>query len=310
MIEKIVLARHQGFCMGVERAIKIADETAETRSSEGPVTILNEIVHNEAVVEGFRNRGVGQATSVNDVDSGLLIISAHGVSPSVVEAAASKGLEVIDATCPLVTRIYRIIKRAIDNGLHIIHYGDPHHDETAGVIGHAPDRITVAANHEELIALPNWKDRKLGLTVQTTAHARQFEEVERLARSKWPHIEVFNTICNATTERQDAIMEMAPIVDIILVVGSQTSANSKRMASISADACGRGLLIESARDIKPEWFGPETGTVKVGVSAGASTPQFLVDEVVSRLVELADQSIDIVHLKDTELPKRTKAKAG
>lgn len=105
-------------------------------------------------------------------------------------------------------------------------------------------------------------------------------------------------------------MEMAPMVDLILVVGSQTSANSKRMASISADACGRGLLIESARDIKPEWFGPESGTVKVGVSAGASTPQFLVDEVVSQLVELADQSIDIVHLKDTERPNQTKAKAG
>ena len=289
--------------MGVERAIKIADETAETRSHEGPVTILNEIVHNEAVVERFRDRGVGQATSVSGVDSGLLIISAHGISPSVVEAAESKGLEVIDATCPLVTRIYRIIKQAIDNGLHVIHYGDPHHDETAGVVGHAPDKITVAANNEELLALPDWPERKLGLTVQTTAHALQFEEVEQLARSKWPHIEVFNTICNATTQRQDAIMEMAPMVDMILVVGSQTSANSKRLASISADACGRGILIESADDIKAEWFGSKTGVVRVGVSAGASTPQFLVDDVVSHLVELADKSIDIVRLEDTERPK-------
>lgn len=310
MIEKIVLARHQGFCMGVERAIKIADETAETRSSEGPVTILNEIVHNEAVVERFRNRGVGQAKSVNDVDSGLLIISAHGIAPSVVAAAESKGLEVIDATCPLVTRIYRIIKRAIDNGLHIIHYGDPHHDETAGVIGHAPDKITIAANHEELLALPDWPDRKLGLTVQTTAHALQFEEVENLARSKWPHIEVFNTICNATTERQDAIMEMAPMVDIVLVVGSQTSANSKRLAAISADACGKGVLIESAADIKPEWFGAETKVVNVGVTAGASTPQFLVDDVVAHLVALVDKPIDIVHLRDTERPKRKRAEAN
>ena len=303
MIEKIVLARHQGFCMGVERAIKIADETAETRGSEGPVTILNEIVHNEAVVEGFRKRGVEQATSVNDVNSGLLIISAHGISPRVVDAARAKGLEVINATCPLVTRIYSIIKTAIENGLYIIHYGDPHHDETAGVVGHAPDRITVAANHEELIALPDWLDRKLGLTVQTTAHARQFEEVEQLARSKWPHIEVFNTICNATTERQDAIMEMAPMVDIILVVGSQTSANSKRMASISADACGKGLLIESASDLKPDWFGPETGVVKVGVSAGASTPQFLVDDVITQLVNFSDKPIDIIRLADTERPQ-------
>jgi len=296
--------------MGVERAIKIADETAETRSNDGAVTILNEIVHNEAVVEGFRERGVGQATAVSEVDSGLLIISAHGISPGVVEAAESKGLEVIDATCPLVTRIYRIIKRAIGKGLHVIHYGDPHHDETAGIVGHAPDKITVAANNEELLALPDWPDRKLGLTVQTTAHAQQFEEVEQLAQSKWPHIEVFNTICNATTQRQDAIMEMAPIVDMILVVGSQTSANSKRLASISDDLCGTGVLIESAADIKPEWFGANTGVANVGVSAGASTPQFLVDDVVSRLVELADKPIDIVRLKDTERPKRVKAKAN
>ncbi len=307
MIKKIVLARYQGFCMGVERAIKIADETAETRGQNSAVTILNEIVHNEAVVDGFRRRGVGQATSLDDVDSGLLIISAHGIAPGTIEAARSKGLEVIDATCPLVTRIYRIINKAIADGLYIIHYGDPHHDETAGIVGHAPDRITVAASHEELLALPDWPNRKLGLTVQTTAHSRQFREVEKLALTKWPQIEVFNTICNATTQRQDSIMEMAPLVDMILVVGSQTSANSKRLASLSADACGKGMLIETAADIKPEWFDPDAGVTRVGVSAGASTPQFLIDDVIDRLLQLSDQSTEVVRLKDTPKPKQATA---
>jgi len=288
--------------MGVERAIKIAEDTAEKRRGEGKVTILNEIVHNDAVVEKFRREGVGQALSVDDVDDGILIISAHGISPDVVQSAEGRGLEVIDATCPLVTRIYRIIKKAINRGLYIVHYGDSHHDETAGVVGHAPDRITVAGSHEELLALPDWSDRRLGLTVQTTAHASEFAEVEKLAREKWPHIEVFNTICNATTRRQGAIMELAPQVDMILVVGSETSANSKRLAMISADACGRGELIGSADDIREAWFENDPDVETIGVSAGASTPQFLVDEVIDRLVQIGGGKVEVIRL----LPEKRK----
>jgi len=310
MLKKIIVARHHGFCMGVERAIKIAEDTAAKRGGESNVTILNEIVHNEAVVGKFRREGVGQALSVRDVDEGILIISAHGVSPEVVRSAQGKGLEVIDATCPLVTRIYRIIKKAIARGLYIVHYGDPHHDETAGIVGHAPDRITVAASHEELLALPDWRDRRLGLTVQTTAHAAEFAEIEKLARRKWPHIEVFNTICNATTRRQGAIMELAPQVDMVLVVGSQTSANSKRLAVISNDACGRGELIGSADDIREEWFTNDSEIENVGVSAGASTPQFLVDDVIDRLVEIGGGKVEVIRLLPEKRKKKLNSAAG
>jgi 4-hydroxy-3-methylbut-2-enyl diphosphate reductase len=310
MLKEIIVARHHGFCMGVERAIRIAEDTAVKLGARGNVTILKEIVHNEAVVEAFRSKGVGQAMSVDDVDDGVLIISAHGISPEVVCSAEAKGLEVVDATCPLVTRIYRIIRKAIDRGLHIVHYGDPHHDETAGIVGHAPDRISVVASHAELLALPDWGDRRLGLTVQTTAHAMEFEEVERLARLKWPHIEVFNTICNATTRRQDAIMELAPEVQLILVVGSQTSANSKRLAMISADACGHGELIGSAEDIRDEWFADASGVERVGVSAGASTPQFLVDAVIKRLVEIGGGQVKVVRLRPKGRDKRLDAGLG
>ncbi len=294
IIRKIILARHQGFCMGVRRAIDTAERTARERAGRQRVTILNEIVHNEAVVDRFRREGVGQASSVDEVEDGALIISAHGIAPAVVAQALAKGLEVVDATCPLVSKIYDIIKKAIAEGYHIVHFGDPHHDETKGIVGHAPKRITVAANREELLALPDWVDRKLGLTVQTTAHVDLIRELEDAAQAKWPHIEVFNTVCNATTQRQAAIQELAPQVDMILVVGSQSSANSNRLTKISEAACGRGRLIASADDIEPDWFAPEQGVTRVGVSAGASTPQFLVDEVIERLVKLSDGKAEVV----------------
>lgn len=290
MIKQIIMANHHGFCMGVKRAINIAEETS--KNNDGKVTILNEIVHNESVVEKFRREGVGQAFSVEDVDDGTLIISAHGIAPSVIKRAEERGLKVIDATCPLVTRIYDIIVKAVDNGFHIIHYGDPSHDETHGVMGYAPDKITVAEDHEALLALPEWKERKLGLTVQTTAHEKEFEAAEELALQKWPHIKVFNTICNATTKRQQAILELAPQVDMVLVVGSKTSANSNRLAQISDAICGRGVLIDSVNDVKEEWF--TENVEKVGISAGASTPEFLVEEVINKLVGLSGGEAEVV----------------
>lgn len=292
MIKKIIMANHHGFCMGVKRAIQIAEETAE--KSEQKVTILNEIVHNEAVVENFRQQGVAQAFSLDDVNEGTLIISAHGIAPDVITTAEAKGLEVIDATCPLVTRIYEIVEKVVANGYDIIHYGNSKHDETIGIVGYAPNNITVAASKEELLALPEWKDKKLGLTVQTTHHIKEFAEIEQLAKEKWPHIEIFNTICNATTKRQNAIMDLAPKVDMVLVVGSETSANSRRLASISNAICGKGILIGSAADIKDSWFDDDQQVETVGISAGASTPDFLVEEVINHLKKLSGDTAEVI----------------
>ncbi len=292
MLKQIFIARHHGFCMGVKRAINIAEETAATDTND--VTILNEIVHNAAVVERFKNEGVGQKLSVDDVEGGTLIISAHGVAPSVKERANAKGLKVIDATCPLVSRIYEIILKVVENGYHVIHIGDKNHDETIGVFGHAPEHITVVSNKKDIDALPAWPERKLGLTVQTTYHMAQFQEMEILAREKWPHIEVFDTICNATTKRQQAVMDLAPRVDMFLVVGSKTSANSQRLAEISNAICGNGRLINSAEDILDEWFDDDRGIRTVGVSAGASTPEFLVEAVVKRLVGISGGTAEVI----------------
>ncbi|MEA1980402.1 MAG: 4-hydroxy-3-methylbut-2-enyl diphosphate reductase [candidate division Zixibacteria bacterium] len=298
MIKKIIIARHQGFCMGVKRAINIAEETA--RDEDGKVTIMNEIVHNEAVVSKFLEKGVGQSSSLDDINDGVLIISAHGVAPDIKENAASKGLKVVDATCPLVERIYQIIEKAVDNDFHIIHYGEPGHDETQGIIGHAPNDITVASNKEELLALPNFKNSKLGLTVQTTAHQESFNDIVKLAKEKWPHIQIFNTICNATTQRQSAILDLSPKVDMVLVVGSKSSANSNRLAQIADAITGNGILISSANDIQLSWF--KKNIEKVGISAGASTPQFLVDETIERLIQISDGKAEVI------LPERRNKK--
>jgi 4-hydroxy-3-methylbut-2-enyl diphosphate reductase len=306
MIKQIVIARHYGFCMGVKRAISTAEKTAET--ARGPVTILNEIVHNDAVVASFRKKGVAQKFSAADVAEGTLIISAHGASPDVVEAADAKGLNVVDATCPLVSRIYDIIREVVPQGYYIIHFGDRNHDETTGVVGHAPDRITVVSSREELDNYPHWGDRKLGLTVQTTMGLDDFAEFEKAAREKWPHIETFDTICNATSKRQTAIMDMAAEVDMILVVGSQTSANSKRLANIAHLLCDRGELINTEADIRPEWFQGEGESVeKIGISAGASTPDFLVKAVIRKLVDLSGGTAEVLK---QEKKRKTPGVAG
>lgn len=292
MIKKIIIARHYGFCMGVKRAIKIADETA--RESSTPVTILNEIVHNDSVVEDFRQKGVGQKFAIDDIENGTVIISAHGVEPRVKQAARDKGLTVVDATCPLVNHIYKIIRKVIPQGYYLIHFGDTDHDETKGVVGHAPDRITVISSVDRLDQYPDWKDRKLGLTVQTTMRIEDFEAFRLAAEKKWPHLETFDTICMATSERQSAIRDMAPEVDMILVVGSQTSANSKRLAHISRTLCGRGELIGSADDIRENWFtGANEEIERIGVTAGASTPDFLVDAVIERLAQMSGGQAEI-----------------
>ncbi|MCX6826760.1 MAG: 4-hydroxy-3-methylbut-2-enyl diphosphate reductase [candidate division Zixibacteria bacterium] len=291
-LKKIILADYYGFCMGVKRAISLTEETV---ARYGKVTILKEIVHNEAIVEKFKQAGIGQSIHIADIDGGTVVIPAHGASPEVFKEAEIRGLAVVDATCPLVIRIHKIVKRLAENGYHILHFGDNAHDETLGIVGHAPDRVTVVPNIEALRALGPIEG-KLALTSQTTARVSGFVEIEREAKKKYPQIELFNTICNATNQRQVAIMDLAPWVDLMLVVGSESSANSKRLAQISKAICGRAYLIDNARDIKSEWFSAHGANIEVvGLSAGASTPDFLIDGAIERLKEIAGCAIEVVY---------------
>lgn len=298
-LKKIILARHYGFCMGVKRAIKIAEETGRTES--GPVNVINEIVHNDAVVEKLANDGVGVVHRVTDAPAGTIIVSAHGAPPSLFEEAAKKGLRVVDATCPLVIRIHKTILRLIDQGYQIIHFGDRDHDETVGVVGQGPvGRVQVVRSLEDLKSV-KLNGNKCALTSQTTAGVADFERISIEARKIFPGIEIFNTICNATSQRQAAIMNMASRVELMLVVGSSSSANSKRLRYISESICGRAYLINGAESLDPGWL---EGVETIGLTAGASTPDFLVEEVIDCLVSSSESTVEVIRLKpecDTDL---------
>jgi 4-hydroxy-3-methylbut-2-en-1-yl diphosphate reductase len=298
MLRKIYIAQDYGFCMGVKRAIKIAEETG--RTSKGPVNVINEIVHNDAVVEKLKQDGVGTVLSVADAPGGTVIVSAHGAPPKVFKEAREQGLQVIDATCPLVIRIHKIIHKLIENGYQIIHFGDHYHDETIGVVGQAPEgRVTVVNSIEDLRALtPN--GRKYALTSQTTAEIAEFTRVSDEAQKIFPGIEICNTICDATGQRQAAVLDLAPNVEMMLVVGSRSSANSKRLRNICEALCGHAYLINYATDLNESWL---DGITTVGVTAGASTPDFLVDEVIEKLVTYSNGVAETIRPKRNTLPQ-------
>jgi 4-hydroxy-3-methylbut-2-enyl diphosphate reductase len=294
-LEKIILARYYGFCMGVKRAIKIAEETGGSESE--PVNVINEIVHNDAVVKRLADDGVGYVYRVADAPGGTVIVSAHGAPPSLFKEAKRKGLRVVDATCPLVIRIHKTIHRLIDQGYIIIHFGDRYHDETIGVVGQGPPgRVHVLRSIDDLRNLDIEGD-KYALTSQTTAGVADFERISEEARKIFPGIEIFNTICDATSRRQAAIMDMALDVELMLVVGSSSSANSNRLRNISEAICGRAYLINSVESLEEEWL---EGCVTIGLTAGASTPDFLVEEVIERLVAYSKGEAEVVRLQESE----------
>jgi len=291
-LKKVIIAGHYGFCMGVKRAIAIVEETM---SSHEKVSILNEIVHNDAVVRKFSDAGVGQLHSIDEIDHGTIIISAHGASPEIIKKAQQRGLNIVDATCPLVIRIHKIIKKLAEDGYEIIHFGDVRHDETKGIVGHAPDKVLVVSSLKDFRQLKITGGR-LALTSQTTAHMADFLKVEKAARRRFPQVKVFNTICNSTHQRQQAILELAPQVDVMLVVGSRTSANSTRLAQISKKICKRSYLINGGEDIKRSWLVSKNHAAEtVGLSAGASTPDFLISGAIKRLRSLAGRPIEVIY---------------
>lgn len=291
-MKKIIVADYYGVCMGVKRAISMTEETSQ---QEKNVTIFREIVHNEAIVEKFRAEGVGQAKSIEKISGGTVIIPAHGASPDIFHRANIKNLNVVDATCPLVIRIHKIIGKLAGAGYQILHFGDSEHDETIGIVGHAPDRVQVIADVSDLDKI-EFDRQKVALTAQTTASIANFSEIEEAARKKFPQIEVFNTICNATSQRQAAITKLAPTVDLMLVVGSKSSANSNRLVQISKSFCSRAYLIDSAEEIEPEWFDDKNKQVDiVGLSAGASTPDFLIEGVIEKLKQFSSTPVELIY---------------
>ncbi len=277
-VEKLILATPRGFCAGVDRAIDVVKIALELYDEQ--VYVRKEIVHNRHVVDELRQNGVIFVDDLDEVPDGALVIfSAHGVSPDVRAQAAAKQLKVIDATCPLVTKVHNEAIKFARDGHSIILVGHKGHDEVIGTTGEAPDAITVIGSAEQLEELNVPDPMKVAVITQTTLSLDDTTGIIEALKRKFPALAFPSKedICYATQNRQTALKELASRVDLILALGSQNSSNSKRLIEVAKGMGIRAHLIDDVSEINPEWL---EGTRIIGVTAGASAPEYLVQGVI------------------------------
>ncbi len=281
---KILLrVRPRGFCAGVVRAVDIVELALEAYGA--PVYVHHEIVHNTYVVEQLRRRGAIFVEAISEVPSGaVLVFSAHGVPPTVRDEAKERRLRVIDATCPLVTKVHMEALKFAREKRTIILIGHRDHQEIVGTSGEAPDRTLVVDSVEEVDALQVDDPNKLAFLTQTTLSLYDTQEIVARLRQRFPNIlgPASDDICYATQNRQEAVEQVAKDVELILVVGSQNSSNSNRLVELAQRLNVRAKLIDAASDINPKWL---EGVHRVALTAGASAPEVLVEQVSERLAQ-------------------------
>ncbi len=305
---KVILANPRGFCAGVNMAIEVVDEVLRRKGP--PVYVFHEIVHNKHVVDDFRQRGVTFVDHIEQVPpGGLVVYSAHGVSPAVREASRSRQLYEVDATCPLVHKVHAQVIRYARDGYKIIFIGHHNHDEAIGTVGEAPDNIVIVESPEEADALSFPPGTRLAYTTQTTLSVSDANRVIDVLKRKFPGIRYPHKedICYATTNRQNAVSAWSADVDVVLVIGSKNSSNSQRLVDRAIEAGKRGYLIDDASELDPAWL---TGVNGVMVTAGASAPDHLVQDLLARLQADFSATIETRELVreeiDFDLPKSVK----
>jgi 4-hydroxy-3-methylbut-2-enyl diphosphate reductase len=280
-ISEILLAGPRGFCAGVERAIDIVELALSVWPH--PVYVRREIVHNRLVVETLRQKGAMFVDELDEVpNDATVIFSAHGISPAVRDEARRRKLRVIDATCPLVTKVHLEAIRYAREGYSIILIGHEDHDEVIGTLGEAPERIIVVDSVEEVERLVLPDPEKVAYLTQTTLSVDDTRDVIEALRRKFPKIvgPSRDDICYATQNRQTAVKRLVDDVDVLLVIGANNSSNAKRLVEVARTAGTQAHLINDVRDIQPEWL---AGVARVGITAGASTPEILVSQAVATL---------------------------
>jgi 4-hydroxy-3-methylbut-2-enyl diphosphate reductase len=278
-VRRVLLAGPRSFCAGVERAIEIVERALLIAGS--PVYVRKQIVHNRHVVEDLEGRGAIFVDELDEIPDGATVIfSAHGVSPAVRQRAADRGLRVIDATCPLVTKVHNEARRFAKRGANIVLIGHAGHEESEGTLGVAPDQTVLVETAEEAQRLDI--DGPVAYLTQTTLAVDEAEQVAGALRDRFPEITTpaSDDICYATTNRQAALRAIAVESDLVLVIGSANSSNSVRLVEIARRAGTAAYLIDSAAEIRPEWL---TGVKTIGLTAGASAPPVLVEEVIDWL---------------------------
>jgi 4-hydroxy-3-methylbut-2-en-1-yl diphosphate reductase len=285
----LLVPQPRGFCAGVVRAIDVVKIALETLGP--PVYVRKEIVHNRHVVSELAEQGAVFVEDLADVPSGAVVIfSAHGVSPAVRSEAASRALRVIDATCPLVTKVHLEAVRYVREGFTVILIGHRDHDEVVGTLGEAPGRIQLISSIEEVDSVLADDPERVAYLTQTTLSVDDTREVIDRLRARFPALvgPGDQDICYATQNRQDAVKVMSGQVDVVIVVGSPTSSNSNRLAELARKLGVQSYMVDSAAELKPEWL---EGKARVGLTAGASAPEVLVDRVISRIKSLGAVSV-------------------
>jgi len=277
---EIKKAKTQGFCFGVAITLKKAEETVAARG-EGTVTTLGHIVHNPQMVQSFEDKGLRNAHSVDDVESGTLFVRAHGLPVEVFEKADAKGLTIVDATCPMVTKIHVQAEKLRADGYKIVVVGDPNHPEVKGTLSHVPG-AWIVQEPADVDALP--RASRVGVVVQSTWSGAGFTEIVQKLSSKYYEVRAVNTICTDTHNRQSEAEGLAKAVEVMVVVGGKTSANTKHLAELAATRGARSYHIEGPEELEPQWF---AGVGVAGLMSGASTPGWLVDQVEARMEALS-----------------------
>ncbi|MCS7301341.1 MAG: 4-hydroxy-3-methylbut-2-enyl diphosphate reductase [Fimbriimonadales bacterium] len=284
-MEKILLAAPRGFCAGVAYAIEVVDLALEAFGA--PLYVRHAIVHNEHVVRAFERRGVIFVEDLNEVPEGSnVVFSAHGVSPAVREQARMRNLNVIDATCPLVSKVHREITRFARQGYHILYIGHRGHVEAIGSMGHAPGQITLIDNIEEAHTVQPPAGVPLAVATQTTLSVDEVNRILTVLRQRFPQLELpkKEDICYATTNRQTAVKALAKQSDLVLVVGSTTSSNSNRLREVAEAQGVPAYLLLEPDEVRPEWV--QQAHV-IGITSGASTPESSTEAIIGKLLEYA-----------------------
>ena len=278
---QVTLANPRGFCAGVNMAIECLDEAIRIFGSD--IYVYHEIVHNRHVVDRFTEQGVTFVDHVDEVPEGsILLFSAHGVSPEIRQVADKRRLQAIDATCPLVTKVHMEALRFARDGYHIVLIGHEGHDEVVGTMGEAPSSITLVETPEEVDSLRFAPDQKIAFLTQTTLSVDEAAAIIGRLEDRYPDIASppKEDICYATTNRQDAVRQLAETADVVIVLGSQNSSNSLRLSELGHEQTGRAYLVDSVSELPEGWH---EGVEHVVVTAGASAPEEVVDDCLQYL---------------------------
>ncbi|HBO83762.1 MAG: 4-hydroxy-3-methylbut-2-enyl diphosphate reductase [Deltaproteobacteria bacterium GWC2_42_11] len=274
---EIFIVKTAGFCFGVKRAINMAYDAAGTASG-GDIYTIGPIIHNPQVVSKLEESNIHTAENISNIKNGTVIVRSHGITSREMRGIREKDLNMVDATCPFVKKAQEYVERLSKDGYFIVVVGEKEHPEVKGIVSYANKNICIAGSVDDIKSLPRVK--KMGVVAQTTQSIENLQAIVSACLKKTNELKVFNTICNATSVRQNESTDLAAKVECMIVVGGRNSANTNRLAEVCRKIQPNTHHIEIAAELKPEWF-KEVG--KVGITAGASTPDWIIEDVVAKV---------------------------